>query len=40
MSRLRLFGIRHGETAWSRERRFAGARDVPLAVEGLRQCEA
>ena len=40
MSRLRLFGIRHGETAWSRERRFAGARDVPLAQEGLRQCEA
>ena len=40
MSRLRLFVVRHGETAWSRERRFAGARDVPLAPEGLRQCEA
>ena len=40
MSRLRLFAVRHGETAWSRERRFAGARDVPLAQEGLRQCEA
>lgn len=40
MSRLRLFVVRHGETAWSRERRFAGARDVPLAEEGLRQCEA
>ena len=40
MSKLRLFVIRHGETAWSRERRFAGARDVPLAPEGLRQCEA
>lgn len=40
MSRLRLFVIRHGQTAWSRERRFAGARDVPLAEEGLRQCEA
>ncbi|MEK7713896.1 MAG: histidine phosphatase family protein [candidate division NC10 bacterium] len=40
MSRLRLFVVRHGETAWSRARRFAGARDVPLAPEGLRQCEA
>src|SRR5438128_9509712 len=38
--KLRLFLIRHGETAWSRERRFAGSRDVPLAPEGLRQCEA
>ncbi len=26
--------------AWSRERRFAGSRDVPLASEGARQCEA
>jgi broad specificity phosphatase PhoE len=40
VSRLRLFVIRHGETAWSRERRFAGSRDVPLVPEGLRQCEA
>ncbi len=40
MSKLRLFVIRHGETAWSRERRFAGSRDVPLVEEGLRQCEA
>ena len=40
MSRLRLFVIRHGETAWSRGRRFAGSRDIPLAEEGLRQCEA
>ncbi len=40
MSKLRLFLIRHGETVWSRERRFAGSRDVPLAPEGLRQCEA
>src|SRR5207249_2137619 len=31
---------RHGETAWSRERRFAGSRDVALEPEGLRQCEA
>ena len=40
MSKLRLFVVRHGETAWSRERRFAGSRDVALEPEGLRQCEA
>ncbi len=40
MSRLRLVLVRHGTTAWSRERRFAGSRDIPLAEEGLRQCEA
>jgi len=37
---VRLFTIRHGETAFARERRFAGARDVPLTPRGLRQCEA
>jgi len=40
VSKLRLFLIRHGETAWSRERRFTGSRDVPLAPAGFRQCEA
>lgn len=40
MPRLRLYLVRHGETAWSRERRFAGARDVPLTPDGVRQCEA
>jgi len=40
VSKLRLFVVRHGETAWSRERRFAGSRDVALEPEGLRQCEA
>ena len=40
MSKLRLFVIRYGETASSRERRFAGSRDVPLTPAGLRQCEA
>lgn len=40
MTALRLLAIRHGETAWSRERRFAGARDVPLTDRGRRQCEA
>lgn len=40
MSRVRLLVVRHGETAWSRERRFTGARDIPLVEDGLRQCEA
>ncbi len=34
---MRLLAIRHGETAWSRERRFAGSRDVPLTADGRRQ---
>jgi broad specificity phosphatase PhoE len=37
---LRLFAVRHGATAWSRERRFAGSQDIPLSPEGRRQCEA
>ena len=37
---LRLLAIRHGATAWSRERRFAGSQDIPLSPEGRRQCEA
>jgi probable phosphoglycerate mutase len=37
---VRLFAIRHGETEYVRERRFAGARDVPLSPRGLRQCES
>ena len=37
---MRLFAIRHGETAWTRERRFSGARDIPLTERGLRQAEA
>jgi broad specificity phosphatase PhoE len=36
---LRLFAVRHGDTEFARERRFAGARDVPLSSHGLRQCE-
>jgi len=36
----RVFVIRHGETEWSRARRFAGSRDIPLAEAGRRQCEA
>jgi broad specificity phosphatase PhoE len=37
---LKLFVIRHGETDFSRERRFAGARDVPLSARGRLQSEA
>jgi broad specificity phosphatase PhoE len=37
---LRLFVLRHGETAFTRERRFAGWRDVPLTDAGLHQSEA
>jgi alpha-ribazole phosphatase len=37
---LRLLAVRHGATDWSRERRFAGSRDIALSPEGRRQCEA
>src|SRR3989442_5475651 len=37
---LRLLVLRHGETVFTRERRFAGWADVPLTDTGLRQCEA
>ena len=37
---MRLFTVRHGATDYSRERRFAGARDVPLTTEGRLQAEA
>ncbi len=40
MSTLRLFVVRHGETVWVRERRFAGSRDIPLTEAGRRQCAA
>jgi broad specificity phosphatase PhoE len=36
---VRLFAVRHGDTDYARERRFAGARDVLLTPHGLRQCE-
>ena len=40
MGKLRVFVIRHGESTWVRERRFAGSRDVPLTDTGRRQCAA
>jgi broad specificity phosphatase PhoE len=40
VGRLRLFVVRHGETEWVRERRFAGSRDIPLTEAGREQCAA
>ncbi|MGC9393221.1 MAG: alpha-ribazole phosphatase [Anaerolineae bacterium] len=37
---LRLFLVRHGETAWNAEGRYQGQTDVPLSAAGLRQAEA
>jgi 2,3-bisphosphoglycerate-dependent phosphoglycerate mutase len=37
---ITLILIRHGETAWNRERRVQGHIDVPLNDEGLRQARA
>ncbi len=40
MKPVRLFAVRHGDTEFARELRFAGARDVPLTPRGRQQCEA
>src|SRR6266581_991785 len=37
---LRLLLLRHGETAWNRERRYQGWTDTPLSTTGLQQAEA
>jgi broad specificity phosphatase PhoE len=37
---MRLFVLRHGETEWSRTRRFTGARDIALTARGQQQAEA
>jgi broad specificity phosphatase PhoE len=36
----RLLLVRHGETQWHAENRYAGASDVPLTARGLRQAAA
>jgi broad specificity phosphatase PhoE len=33
-SRATLYLCRHGDTAWSGERRFAGRTDIPLTEAG------
>lgn len=40
MKPLRLLAVRHGATAWSQARRFAGSQDIPLAAQGRLQAEA
>src|SRR5262245_40881355 len=37
---MRLLAVRHGATAYSQERRYAGSHDIPLTPEGRRQCAA
>lgn len=37
---MRLFALRHGETVWTRERRFSGSRDLSLTAHGQRQAQA
>jgi broad specificity phosphatase PhoE len=37
---MRLFALRHGETAWTRERRFSGSHDLSLTPQGERQAQA
>ena len=39
VSSFRLILVCHGETAWNRERRFQGWRDVPLSSDGRAQAE-
>ncbi len=37
---MKIYLIRHGETAWNRESRIQGREDVPLDGEGLAQARA
>ncbi len=37
---MKIYLIRHGETAWNRESRIQGREDVPLDGEGLDQARA
>jgi len=36
---VRLVLVRHGETAWNREKRVQGSSDIPLSDNGIRQAE-
>ena len=37
---IELLLVRHGETAWNRERRMQGHIDIPLSEAGVRQAQA
>lgn len=37
---MRILLLRHAETAWNRERRFQGWRDIPLSATGREQAES
>ena len=37
---MRLYLVRHGQTAWNAEERAQGHSDIPLDHEGLRQAES
>ncbi len=40
MNTLKVFLLRHGETAWNADNnRYCGRTDIPLAPEGIRQAE-
>lgn len=40
MTEMELIIIRHGETAWNRDRVFRGNRDIRLSQEGIAQADA
>ncbi len=40
MSAIKIYLIRHGETAWNKESRIQGREDVPLCAEGLDQAKS